>query len=81
MIITLEELNKCVSRLPDPEIAVQQGLAYYRLPIAEPLPIKVLTEELPTNGPNIRIATFRLKEYRKADKCMWRWAPTDEVII
>ena len=80
MLITLDELNKCVKGLPNPVTALDQHRNHWRVPIAPDIPVQPLSTEMPINV-DIRIATFELKKVIDHGRRYWRWAPCDEVVI
>ncbi len=80
MLITLDELNKCVTALPNPVIALEQHREHWRVPIVPDMPVRPLYEE-PSPSVTIRIATFRLEKVAKDGRRHWRWVPCDEVVI
>ncbi len=81
MLITLEELNKCVGALPDPHIAREMDRAFWRVMIEPDKTVRPLYEEPSPHGPTIRIATFELKKIAQYGSIVWRWTPCDELII
>lgn len=81
MLITLDELNKCVKALPSPAIAVEQHRDHWRVPIEPDMPVRPLYEEPSPIGPTFRIATFRVQKVAKNGTHHWRWVPCDEVVI
>ncbi len=81
MLITLDELNKCVRALPNPLTALEQHHEHWRVPIVPDMPVRPLYEEPDPYGPTIRTATFRLQKIAKNGHIEWRWAPCDELVI
>ncbi len=80
-MITLEELNKCVSALPNPVTALEQRRDHWRVAIVPDMPVRPLYEDISPIGPTVRIATFRLQKVAKSGNVQWRWTPCDELII
>lgn len=81
MLITLEELNKCVKALPNPAVAIGEHRTHWRVPIVPDMPVRPLYEEPDPRGPTIRIATFEARQVADHGRRYWRWAPCDEVVI
>ncbi len=81
MIITLEELNKCVKALPNPLTALEQHREGWRVQIVPDMPVRPLYEEPDPYGPIIRLATFRLQKIARSGSVEWHWSPCDELVI
>ncbi len=81
MMITLDELNKCVSALPDPVTAIEQRRDRWRVAIVPDMPVRPLYEDPGPYGPTVRVATFRAQRVVNRGMHQWRWTPCDEVVI
>ena len=81
MLITLDELNKCVRALPNPVTALESQRDHWRVPIVPDMPVRPLYEDPDPYGPVIRIATFRLQKYAENGRHFWRWTLCDELVI
>ena len=81
MIITLDELNRCIAALPNPHIAREMNRKQWRVAIEPDMHARPLYDNPDPIGPAVKIATFELRKIAHLGTIGYRWASMDELII